>query len=172
MVTSIDTLDIKGKWELEANTIIADDEWESSWMSWHKCLGNSTWREFSWKLRMRYFKTPIVIAKYDKKYSPLCWRGCGLIGDFSHIFWDCPKLQKLWEEVKREIREILNLRQFNWPTTADFGNYTFKGAREKRLVYDQSYDVNCPQNDHSKLAQAPPTYRGLRGSRLWIVWKV
>ena len=30
MDTSIDTLDIKDKWELEANTIIVDDEWESS----------------------------------------------------------------------------------------------------------------------------------------------
>lgn len=47
MDTSIDTLDINGNWELEANTIIADDEWENSWMSWHKCLSSATWREFS-----------------------------------------------------------------------------------------------------------------------------
>ena len=133
MDTSIDTLDIKGKWELEANTIIADDEWESSWMSWHKCLSSPTWREFSWKLRMRYFKTPLVIAKYDKKYSPLCWRGCGLIGDFSHIFWDCPKLQKFWEEVKREISEILNLDSSIDPQQLILGTTPSRGLGKNEL---------------------------------------
>lgn len=28
------------KWELEANTIIEDEEWGESWMSWHKCLSS------------------------------------------------------------------------------------------------------------------------------------
>ena len=133
MDTSIDTLDIKGKWELEANTIIADDEWESSWVSWHKCLSSPTWREFSWKLRMRYFKTPLVIAKYDKKYSPLCWRGCGLIGDFSHIFWDCSKLQKFWEEVKREISEILNLDSSIDPQQLILGTTPSRGLGKNEL---------------------------------------
>lgn len=29
------TLDVRNKWELEANTIIPDDEWEKSWVSCH-----------------------------------------------------------------------------------------------------------------------------------------
>ena len=107
METSVDTLDMKAKWELEANALIADGEWESSWVPWQKCLSSPTWREFSWKLRARYFKTPLIIASYDSNCSPLCWRGCGITGYFSHIFWDCPKLQKFWEEVKRQICEIL-----------------------------------------------------------------
>ena len=62
MDTSVDTLDVKAKWELETNTIIADEEWESSWVPWQKCLSSPIWREFGWKLRARYFKTPLVIA--------------------------------------------------------------------------------------------------------------
>ena len=40
MDTSVDTLDVKAKWELEANTMIADGEWESPWVSWQKCLSS------------------------------------------------------------------------------------------------------------------------------------
>ena len=46
MDTSVDTLDVKAKWELDANTVIADEEWESSWVPWQKCLSSSIWREF------------------------------------------------------------------------------------------------------------------------------
>lgn len=34
----LQTLDVKGKWKLEVNTIIEDEDWERSWMSWHKML--------------------------------------------------------------------------------------------------------------------------------------
>ena len=47
MDTTDNTLDVKGKWEIEATTIISDDEWEESWMLWHKCLSRPSWREFA-----------------------------------------------------------------------------------------------------------------------------
>ena len=31
--------------------------------------------------------------------------------DFSQIFWDCPKLRKFWENVKRQKCEILNINR-------------------------------------------------------------
>lgn len=41
---------------------------------------------------------------YYKKISALCCRGCGLICDFAHIFWDGTKFYKLWIKVKIEIK--------------------------------------------------------------------
>ncbi|KAF7646198.1 hypothetical protein LDENG_00191690 [Lucifuga dentata] len=121
------TLDVKGKWELEASTIIEDEEWERAWVAWHKCLSSPTWTEFGWKLRMRFFKTPLVIANYDNKSNPLCWRGCGLMGDFSHIFWDCPKIQTYWDEVNKKIGEILNLERAFKPHQLILGNISLSG---------------------------------------------
>lgn len=103
MDSTDNTLDVKGKWELKVNTIIKHEEWERSWMSWHECLSSPTWKKFGWKLRMRSFKTPIVISNNDNKSNPLYWRRYGLIRDFSHIFWDCPKLQVYFREGKKEI---------------------------------------------------------------------
>ncbi|KAF7641838.1 hypothetical protein LDENG_00270620 [Lucifuga dentata] len=88
------------------NTIVEDEEWEVSWKAWHRCLHSPSWREFAWKLKMRYFKTPLEIVKYEK-YNKICWRGCGLVEDFAHVFWDCLKLQDFWNKVSREIKTVL-----------------------------------------------------------------
>ena len=131
--TSDNTLDIKGKWELEANIIIADDEWVGAWVSWRKCLSSPSWREFSWKLRMRFFRTPLVISGFDKKASPLCWRGCGLVGDFSHIFWDCPLLKLFWENVLREIGVILGFDNHLEPQQVILGDLPLVEVGENGL---------------------------------------
>lgn len=57
---------------------------------------------------MRYFNTPAVITKYSNT-SELCWRGCGLVGDYTHIFWDCPKIVEFWKSVQKEISQILGV---------------------------------------------------------------
>jgi len=30
-----------------------------------------------------------------------------MVGDHTHIFWDCPKLQTFWKNVKEELEKIL-----------------------------------------------------------------
>lgn len=37
-------------------------------------------------------------------YKKISRRGCGLICDFAHIFWDGTKFYKLWIKVKIEIK--------------------------------------------------------------------
>ena len=101
-------MDVKERWELEANVIITDDDWEETFKSGHKLTNSPTWREFEWKVKMRFFNTPFVTAKYNKT-SNLCWRNCGMVGDFTHIFWDCPKVRVFWGGVKKEIKRILGI---------------------------------------------------------------
>lgn len=103
------TFDVKNKWELELNTMINDSDWEHSWVEWYTCLNSPNWKEFSWKLRMRHFRTPIITGSFDKNISALCWRNCGHLGDFAHIFWECPKIKEYWEEVNKEIKKMLNV---------------------------------------------------------------
>uniref|UniRef100_A0A3Q1EQT2 Reverse transcriptase zinc-binding domain-containing protein n=1 Tax=Acanthochromis polyacanthus TaxID=80966 RepID=A0A3Q1EQT2_9TELE len=52
--------------------------------------------------------TPSVIAKYSKT-SDRCWRNCGIVGDFTHIFWDCQKIMEFWSCVKAELRRTLGV---------------------------------------------------------------
>ena len=57
---------------------------------------------------MRYFNPPSITSKYNNT-SELCWRGCGLVGDFTHTFFDCPKLIEFWKDVQKEIKQILGI---------------------------------------------------------------
>ncbi len=80
------TGDIKGKWELELNTIIEDDLCERR----HKGINSQLWKEFDRNVKMRYFN---VISTYVKEPSvALCWRKCG---DHTHIFGIAQRLKNL-----------------------------------------------------------------------------
>lgn len=101
---------IKEKWELEMNVIIEDSTWEDIWAGCHKGINSQLWKEFDWKVKIRFFNTPLVISSYVKNSNlALCWRKCGNIGDTTHIFWDCPVLQGFWGDIKKEIDTILDI---------------------------------------------------------------
>ena len=109
------SLGIKEKWELEMNVVIEDQIWELVCENGHKLTSSPTWKEFIWKVNLRFFKTPLIISKFDKTKTNLCWRQCGQIGDFTHIFWDCPKLKLYWEGIRAELSKILQIHITNDP---------------------------------------------------------
>lgn len=49
--------------------------------------------------KIRFFHTPLTISKIVKDPSAaLCWRQCGKVGDYTHIFWDCPVILEYWKK--------------------------------------------------------------------------
>lgn len=108
--TSQNTEYIKEKWELEMNVIIEDSTWKDIWAGCHKGINSQLWKEFDWKVKIRFFNTPFIISSFVKTPNvALCWRKCGNIGDTTHIFWDCPVLRGFWGEIKKEIDTILEI---------------------------------------------------------------
>lgn len=57
---------------------------------------------------MRYFRTPFITSKWGNN-SADCWRGCGLVGDHTHIFWDCPRISEYWQKIQKEIKKCLGI---------------------------------------------------------------
>lgn len=82
-------LDLKQKWELVANTIIEDEEWEEACKRGFKITNSPTWKMFNWKVRIRFFRTPSNIFNHDNTKMNLCWRICKQIGDHLALksFW-------------------------------------------------------------------------------------
>lgn len=66
-----------------------DEQWEKG-----------GWREFVWKMKLRYFNTPAIASKYSDT-SEICWRGCGLMED---IFSDWPKILDFWKNILKEMK--------------------------------------------------------------------
>ncbi len=74
----------------------------------HTVTNSPTWKEFEWKVKMRFFRTLLVSSKFGGT-SGHCWRGCGLVGDHTRIFWDCPKSSRYWQDIQKEIKKCLNI---------------------------------------------------------------
>lgn len=53
-------------WEKLLHIKITEEDWTDMCV---KTTNSSFWREFSWKLQIRYFKTPTIQAKYDNKIT-------------------------------------------------------------------------------------------------------
>lgn len=107
MDMSDNTQYVKLQWEMELNVILEDNSWDNICASCHKGIGSQLWREFDWKVQMRFFRTPLKTFLSKSSITENCWRNCGLVGDHTHIFWDCPRLQHFWKAVKDTLEKIL-----------------------------------------------------------------
>ena len=105
---SDNTLHIKHQWELELNTIVNDETWENVCTACHRGIGSQLWKEFDWKVKVRFFRTPLVTSTFKNSSGNKCWRNCGMVGDHTHVFWDCPKIRTFWKNIKEELEKILD----------------------------------------------------------------
>lgn len=115
------TFDVRYKWELELNVIIEDMTWKNMCEISHKGINRNLWKEFDWKTKIRFFRTPLVISIFFKNISPLCWRNCNKVADHSHIFWDCPVLSQYLQDIKLEIETIFSVELAMDPMLFLFG---------------------------------------------------
>ncbi len=126
---------LKAKWESELNKIIEDETWETICTECHKGINSHNWKEFDWKTKTRFFRTPLVISKFvNSPEAEKCWRGCGKVGDHTHIFWECPKIFTFWQGVKVEIMKIL---QIDLPFTPLF--FLLEGIPQDLCSKNQRY---------------------------------
>lgn len=80
---------------------------------------------------MRFFITP----KMKKGRSPvqqLCWRLCGEqnVGH-THVFWDCTKITRYWNDVWKEMGKILGYELPKTCTALYLGNVTRENIQDK-----------------------------------------
>lgn len=40
-------------------------QWEETFKAGHRVTNSPTWREFDWKIKMRYFITPCITSRYS-----------------------------------------------------------------------------------------------------------
>lgn len=85
-----------------------DELWDKLCYRCYKGINSQQWKEFDWKIKIRYFHTPLVISNLVKDPSAsLCWRQCGETGDHTHILWDCPVILAYWKNIKEEMEKIV-----------------------------------------------------------------
>ena len=61
-----------------------------------KCSTFLVIREIKIKTTLRFYLTPVIIAKIKNTDDNLYWRGCGVKGTLLHCWWECKLVQPLW----------------------------------------------------------------------------
>ena len=130
------TMYIKEKWERGFGEQITEKDWYNICKTQCTATSSRVWREFCWKNMTRYFITPKISGRVAAEKQP-CWRLCGnMDADHEHVFWNCPNIEKYWDDVWSVIKEVL---QYDIPKTSMIlylGNLT-----QEYMQFDDLYLV-------------------------------
>lgn len=102
---SNDTLHIKQQWEMELNIIIDKDLWEDICSKCHRGIGSQYWKEFDWKVKIRFFRTPLKTFMSKSSPKDRCWRNCGILiyfGTVQKYRYFGKTLKKNWKKFWEE----------------------------------------------------------------------
>lgn len=70
---------------------------------------DSKTQETNYKILSRWYRVPADRARIYPSTSDWCWRGCGQRGTLLYIWWDCPMVRPYWEDIKSQIKDIMDL---------------------------------------------------------------
>jgi hypothetical protein len=63
-------------------------------------------REMQIKTTLRFYFTPVRMAKIKNSVDNRCWPGCGKRVTLLHYWWDCKLVQPLWKSVWWFLRKL------------------------------------------------------------------
>lgn len=96
-------------WERELDVVINEELWEDIWDNAKKITVCNRTRAMQFKILHRAHVSPVRLSKYRKDVSPFCLKCRTEIGDLTHCFWSCAKIQKYWSSILFEMQKVLKV---------------------------------------------------------------
>uniref|UniRef100_A0A803JHE0 Reverse transcriptase domain-containing protein n=1 Tax=Xenopus tropicalis TaxID=8364 RepID=A0A803JHE0_XENTR len=87
------------KWANCLPTPPTTEDWEAIWTNSRKIVTCVRQKESIYKTLMFWYYTPDKLHALFPDHPNTCWRLCGEVGTPLHIFWTCPKIQPLWNNI-------------------------------------------------------------------------
>jgi hypothetical protein len=87
-----------------------------------KCSTSLIIWEMQIKTTLRFYLTPVRMAKIKNSRDSRCFLGCGERGTLFHFWWDCKLVQPLWKSVWQFLRK-LDIILLEYPTIPLLGIY-------------------------------------------------
>ena len=71
-----------------------------------KCSTSLVNREMQIKTTLRFYLTPVRMAKIKNSGGHITWRGCRERGTFLQLLWNYKLVHALWKSIRRLIRKL------------------------------------------------------------------
>lgn len=84
---------VLARWNNDCSKIITRDDCNFTSSSFMISTNLLTIKLSSLKLIHRWYLTPVRVVHFNSGASKLCWKGCGIIADFIHCWWNCSRLR-------------------------------------------------------------------------------
>ena len=111
-------------WERELNIQITHEELCSLYANLLTYTTPTKLREFQYRLYLRELTTNVKRHRWNTDVSPLCSFCNSSPETLHHLFWDCPKVQKIWECVKRILKHFLDIEVDMCESCVMLNNFT------------------------------------------------
>lgn len=122
-------------WERELGVEITEEMWDDIWDNARKITVCNRTRAMQFKILHRAHVAPNRLSKYRKDVSPFCLKCKTGIGDLTHCYWSCVKIQKYWNDILFEIQKVLKKKLQLDPVSLRLGLSSDRAA--------DMYQKNC-----------------------------
>lgn len=96
-------------WEKELNIQVTDEDWNIVWKNAKNLSICNKVRAIQLKILHRAHISPLQRSKFRADFSPLCPKCKTEMGNLTHCFWFCNKIQRFWLGVSEEVSKVLGV---------------------------------------------------------------
>lgn len=103
------------EWERDLQHTFTETQLDHLYRLTNASSVNTKMQANCFKLLTRWYRVPANLARIFPTVSDACWRGCGLEGTYLHIWWECQKLWPYWQDIRAQIKVILDIEMPDSP---------------------------------------------------------
>lgn len=158
-------------WEKDLGNPLDSEDWEEIWENAASSSLCVKIKENVYKILYRWYYVPTRLHRMFPEVSDRCWRGCADAGSFLHIWWSCPKLSCIWQEIAALLSRLFSTtispdpKYFLLPLS-----YPDLTRHQNKLFRHVISAMTCQIATDWKLPSPSPMQAVL--NRIWYVFKM
>ena len=104
------TLDKLNAWKGDIQEDIDERVWNDACLKAQTQTINTRFKLLQYKWLMRVYITPVKLHHMSNNIPDVCSKCLDEKGTLYHCLWECPKIQRFWNDVIKSMSEIFNIK--------------------------------------------------------------
>lgn len=96
-------------WRSDLEINLDPHKWFQAFCHSYKGIMNISLIEVNVKILTRWYFFPTRLARIYPDTSPLCYRGCNLLGSMYHRWWTCQHIRGYWNTFFQLLQKVMGV---------------------------------------------------------------